>query len=48
MLHQSHTFTNRGTLYQSDKPLNFTLELKLKLFLHVSLYDRHQAASTCA
>ena len=40
--HQSPSFTNRCTLYQSYKPLKFTLKLKLKLLLHVSVYDHHQ------
>ena len=30
------------------KPLKFTLELKLKLLLHVSVYDHHQGACTWA
>jgi len=34
-------FTNRSTLYQSQKILKFTLKLILKLLLHVSVYDHH-------
>jgi len=42
--HQSPSFTNRRTSYQSYKPLKFTLKLKSKLLLHVSFYDHHQGA----
>jgi len=46
--HQSPSFTDRYTLYQSYKPLKFTLKLKLKLLLHVSVYDHHQGPYTWA
>ena len=38
----SPSFTNRCTLYQSYKPLKFTLKLKLNLLLRVYVYDHHQ------
>jgi len=44
--YQILSFTNRCTLYQSYKPLKFTLKLKLNLLLHVSVYDHHQGAYT--
>jgi len=37
--HQSPSFTNRYTLDHSYKPPKFTLKLKFKLLLHVSMYD---------
>ena len=46
--HQSPSFTDRCTSYQSYKPLKFTLKRKLKLLLHVSVYDRHQGTYTWA
>jgi len=44
--YQILTFTNRSTLYQSYKPLKFTLKLTLKLPLHVSVCDHHRGANT--
>jgi hypothetical protein len=46
--HQSLSFTNRCTIYYSCKTLKFTLKLKLKLLLHVSVYDHHQGVYTSA